>query len=320
LQLYLGKVIDSKKGSKSMHSFFLVLFSLLMFTGCELPMKMEVKKAKIGDVELAYYTRGAGEPLVMIMGFRGTMSGWDPALLDILEKKYTLILFDHRGVGFSTDTQDDMTTVPQMAEDTAGLIRSLGYAKAHILGWSMGTRIALELSLKHPELVETMILCSPNPGGEHQAKRKTGAFAKLTAPVISNEEAISLIFPDTVKGKAAGAVYQGRIAAQVIAGKVPNDFNVSKQTVERQVRAIKVWDEGNHLYDALPTVKVPTLVTGGLSDVLDGPDNVRTVASRIPNAWTAYFPNAGHNFLSQDHQSFGDLALLFIETNKGLTP
>lgn len=299
-----------------MQALFLLLLSLLMFTGCEVPMKVEVKKAKIGDVELAYYTRGSGEPLIMIMGFRGTMSAWDPALLGILEKKYTLIMFDHRGVGLSSDTQEDLTSISQMADDTARLIQSLGYSKAHILGWSMGTRIALELSLKRPELVETMILCSPNPGGEHQAARNMDAFTALTAPVISDEEAISIIFPDTAEGKAAGVVYQGRLAADVLIGKAPNDFSVSSQTVERQARAIKTWDQGNHLYEALPNIKVPTLVTGGLSDVLDSPENVRTVACRLPFAWTAYFPNAGHNFLSQDHERFGELAVLFIETNK----
>jgi len=278
-------------------------------------MKVDVKKAKVGDVELAYYTRGSGEPLVMIMGFRGTMAAWDPALLSILEKKYTLILFDNRGAGLSSDTQEDLTTVQQMAEDTALLIRSLGYSKAHVLGWSMGTRIALELTVKHPELVKTLILCSPNPGGEHQAKRKTDAFAALTAPEISNENMISLIFPDTVEGKAAGVMYQGRIAAGVLAGKVPNDIDVSKQTVERQKRALLAWDGSGRFYEALPDIKVPTFVAGGLLDVLDSPENVRTVACRLPFAWTAYFPSAGHNFMSQEHEKFSELAILFMESN-----
>lgn len=279
---------------------------------------MDVKKAKIGNVELGYYTRGSGEPLLFIMGFRGTMSAWDPALLSFLEKNYTLILFDHRGAGFSLDTEENLTTIEQMAEDAANLIQFLGYSKAHILGWSMGTRIALQVSLKHPELVQTMILCSPNPGGEHQAKRKTDAFARLSAPVLSEQDAISLLFPDTSKGKAAGALYLGRIAAGVQEGTIPNDFIVSQQTVERQAHAIKIWDEKRRLYDALPSVQVPTLVAGGLSDVLDDPENVRIVGSRIPYAWTIYFPGAGHHFFSQEHERFGKIALIFIEMHKCL--
>lgn len=288
---------------------------LLILMGCGFPMKMDVKKAKVGDVELAYYTRGTGEPLVMIMGFRGTMSAWDPALLSILEKKYTLILFDNRGIGLSTDTQEDLTTIQQMAEDTAGLIRSLGYSKAHVLGWSMGTRIALQLSIKHPELVETMILCSPNPGGEHQAERKGDAFTKLKSSETSDKEVLSLIFPDTKEGKAAGVEYQARIAVEVLSGSIPNDFNFPKQTIERQGHAIKVWDESGLFYKYLPDVLVPTLVAGGLSDVLDEPENVRIVACGIPFAWAAYFPGAGHNFLSQDHEKAAELITLFIESS-----
>jgi pimeloyl-ACP methyl ester carboxylesterase len=85
-----------------------------------------MKKVRIGEIDIAYYTRGIGKPLVMIMGFRGTMGQWDPALLEELEKYYTLILFDNRGVGFSTDTEKDLTTIQQMAQDTVGLIQALG--------------------------------------------------------------------------------------------------------------------------------------------------------------------------------------------------
>jgi pimeloyl-ACP methyl ester carboxylesterase len=53
-----------------------------------------MKRVKVGEIELAYYTRGSGKPLVFIMGFRGTMGQWDPAPLHELEKHYTLILFD----------------------------------------------------------------------------------------------------------------------------------------------------------------------------------------------------------------------------------
>jgi len=61
--------------------------------------KPEVKYVQVGDVKLAYYIRGQGEPLLMINGFISTMSLWDPALLDELSKKHQLILFDNRGVG-----------------------------------------------------------------------------------------------------------------------------------------------------------------------------------------------------------------------------
>ena len=68
------------------------------------PFKPEVRYAQVGDIKLAYYIRGEGEPLVMINGFLATMSLWDPALVEALAKYNKLILFDNRGVGLSTDT------------------------------------------------------------------------------------------------------------------------------------------------------------------------------------------------------------------------
>ena len=170
----------------------------------------EVKKKKIGDVEIAYYTRGSGKPLVMIMGFRGTMAIWDPELLNEMEKKYTLILFDNRGAGLSTDTEKDLTTIPQMADDTFNLIKALGYDKAYVLGWSMGTRIAEQLALAHPEVVEKLILGSPNPGGTFQVARQTDAFQKLTTTKnLTKEEGLSLLFPNTPEGREASSALFG---------------------------------------------------------------------------------------------------------------
>jgi pimeloyl-ACP methyl ester carboxylesterase len=301
---------------KGIFPFFVLVFGMFILLGCERSNNVEVKKEKIGNSELAYYTSGSGEPLVMIMGFRGTMAMWDPALLEALENNYTLILFDNRGVGLSTDTGKDVLTISQMAEDTAQLIKALGYAKVHVLGWSMGSRIAMELTLKHPEIVDNLILCSPNPGGKHQAPRKSNAYEELTSKGLSLEEGLSLIFPNTPEGHKASASFVSRVTDAILKGTLPDDLKVSNEAIQRQVQALKLWDEDNHIYEALTTIKTPTLVTGGLNDVLDPPENVRLIASQIPFAWAAYFPGAGHDFLSQYYKRFADLVFVFIESNK----
>ena len=79
----------------------------------------------MNGVKLAYYPRGQGKPLVMINGFLSSMSLWDPALLADLETTHTLVLFDNRGVGLSSDTAENNTTIPQMADDAAALIGAL---------------------------------------------------------------------------------------------------------------------------------------------------------------------------------------------------
>lgn len=296
---------------------FVLLICFSLFVGCERQERLEIKKEKVNQVELAYYTRGKGEPLVLIMGFRGTMAFWDPALIEILEKKFKLIIFDNRGTGLSTDTLEDKTTISQMAEDTAGLVKALGYQKAHILGWSMGSRIAMELAIKHPEVVDSLILCSPNPGGKYGIAHPSDAYDKLTAPHITRQEGLSLIFPDTPVGREAADALVGRLFKAIALRTIPDNFEVSTQTIQRQVNALKLWEKDENIFDSLATIKRPTLVAGGLSDALDSPQNVRIVANQIPFAWTAYFAGAGHDFLSQDYEYFGKLVTLFIESNKG---
>lgn len=307
--------VPSKMRWPSLSIFCMIC--LCIFSGCDRQASVKIKKAKVGDIELAYYTRGSGDPLVMIMGFRGTMAIWDPALLEELEKKHTLILFDNRGVGLSSDTVEDFTTISQMAEDTVHLIQSLGFEKADILGWSMGSRIALQLAIQFPEMVDHLILCSPSPGGGHQAPRTSNAYKELTAADVSMETGLSVIFPSTVQGKLASAAFVTRLTKAIALGTVPDDIQqVSSQTVARQVRALKRWNEDNSRFEELAKIHVPTLVTGGLEDVLDNPENVRIVANQIPFAWAAYFAGAGHYFLSQEHQSFADLVTLFIDSTK----
>lgn len=279
--------------------------------------KTEVKKANIGDAELAYYTRGSGDPLMMIMGFRGTMAVWDPALLNLLEKHYTLILFDNRGVGLSTNDSKDTLTISKMSDDTAKLIKALGYGKVNVLGWSMGSRIAIDLALNHPEAVNNLILCSPNPGGDHKVMRKSSAYTILTSKDVSQKDALALIYPDTVKGNMASAAFVIRLTQAMLQGTVPNDLDISQEIIDQQIHALQLWDEDNKIYEQLPNIKTPTLVTGGLEDVLSPPENVQVVACRIPLAWTAYFTGSGHAFLSQDYEQFAELVKIFIESNKG---
>ena len=275
--------------------------------------KAEVKTIEVGDVKLAYYIRGEGKPLFMINGFLSTMSLWDPALIEELAKNYQLILFDNRGVGLSTDTQENNTTMAQMADDVAGLIKNLGYEKVNILAWSMGARIGQQLLIRHPQLVEKAVLCSANPGGTHADKTALDVETKLNDPNIPEMEKLSLVFTDDPEGKKAAKDCLERIRAAVAAGIMPNDFKVSKETSIRQTRArTTLWSGSNENFDALKNIKIPVLLTDGRSDIIDMPKNSVIIANQIPNSWTAFL-EGGHAFLFQSHKQFADLVHVFLE-------
>jgi pimeloyl-ACP methyl ester carboxylesterase len=105
-----------------------------------------------------YEVHGEGEPLALIVGLGTDISEWG-AIIDGLAQRYQVIAFDNRGAG-RTDKPNQPYTVEEMADDTDGLLRALGVERAHILGVSLGGRIALALALNHPERVARLVLVS----------------------------------------------------------------------------------------------------------------------------------------------------------------
>jgi pimeloyl-ACP methyl ester carboxylesterase len=275
--------------------------------------KPEIKYAQVGDVKLAYYTKGQGEPLLMINGFLSTMSLWDPALLDELSKSHQLVLFDNRGVGLSTDSKENHTTMPQMADDAAGLIKALGYKKVNILAWSMGARIGQQLLIRHPELISKAVLCAANPGGRHEIPASKDVESKLNNPNVPEMEKLGLVFTNNAAGRQAATEVLSRIKAAVTAGTMPNDFAVSKETTLRQDRArTTLWRNDQENFKQLKSIKAPVLLTDGRYDVIDIPKNSALMATQIPFSWLAYF-DGGHAFLFQDYKKFADTVNVFLK-------
>ena len=113
---------------------------------------------KVNDIRMYYEIHGDGEPLVLIVGLATDISEWE-GIICWLAKKYQVLAFDNRGAGL-TDKPDTPYSIDMMADDTAGLMQTLGIEQAHIVGISMGGRIALALALRYPESVKKLALVS----------------------------------------------------------------------------------------------------------------------------------------------------------------
>ncbi|MBU6414620.1 MAG: alpha/beta hydrolase [Planctomycetes bacterium] len=291
----------------------LALSFVLLSSTLHADFKPEIKYAEVNDVKLAYYTRGEGKPLLMINGFVSTMSMWDPALIEKLAKNHQVILFDNRGAGMSTDTKENNTTIPQMADDAAGLIKALGFEKADAIGWSMGARIAQQLVIRHPDAVGKIVFAAPNPGGSHSVNADKDVETKLNDPSIPLLQKKDLCFPPAAGGDAAAQALLDRINTAVKAGTMPDDFKTSKQTMERQNRArTTLWNADESNFAELKNIKNPVLVTGGREDIIDKPVNASIIANQIPFAWLAFF-EGGHAFLFQSHDQFAATVNAFLE-------
>ena len=121
-------------------------------------------RAQVHDIEIAYKLFGTGEPVILIMGFGGSMNNWDVDLIKELSTRTTTIIFDNRGVGRTTHGKKK-SSIDQFANDSAGLLDALDIKKASVIGFSMGGMIAQELALTYPEKVNKLILYASYCGG-----------------------------------------------------------------------------------------------------------------------------------------------------------
>ncbi len=134
-----------------------------------------IYQVKANGIEIGYKLIGSGEPLVMIMGLGWTMENWAGGVVEALSKQYQLILPDNRGVGYST-TNEAMFSCQLFAADVIGLLDALKVKKTNMLGYSMGSMIALELLLEYPQRFEkAVIYATANDGAKVDipAKAKT---------------------------------------------------------------------------------------------------------------------------------------------------
>ena len=121
---------------------------------------------------------GAGEPLVFIpaTGFGGDV--WLADQVPALAKSLQVIVFDPRGCGRSSHATN-VYTIEQMAHDTVALLDHLGIERAHVLGHSMGGRIALQMTLAWPGRVKSHIMAASGSGPSRGAARTAYRAALL---------------------------------------------------------------------------------------------------------------------------------------------
>ena len=111
---------------------------------------------KVNDINMYYRICGGGEPLVILQEAGIEISSMYN-VLDAFAENYQVIALDNRGTG-RTDMPDEHYSIEMMAEDTIGLMDEIGIKSAHVLGISMGSRIAVVMAAKYLERVKSLIL------------------------------------------------------------------------------------------------------------------------------------------------------------------
>ncbi|HUA45505.1 MAG TPA: alpha/beta hydrolase [Solirubrobacteraceae bacterium] len=133
--------------------------------------------ANSDGVSIHYELAGMGDWLVLIGGL-GVHTGEYRPLIDALTQNHRVLAADNRGAGLS-DKPDVPYSYAMMAADTLAVMDDARVDGADIVGFSMGTRIAIELCLATPERVRTLTLIASRPAG--RSRRRVRLLTRFAA-------------------------------------------------------------------------------------------------------------------------------------------
>jgi pimeloyl-ACP methyl ester carboxylesterase len=250
--------------------------------------------AATGQGDVGYREVGAGSPILLIMGFGGSMDNWPPSFVDALAARHTVVVFDNAGIG-DTAAPPSPVSVSAMAGQASALIDALHLGRTAVLGWSLGGMIAQALAAVHPHQVSRLILAATQAGTGGSLPIPAAAAAALASSDPAT--VLSVLFPpDQVTAAQAYLTgilqYQGYYAA-------------SDAVKAGQTAAIQQWmagqDPSGH---QLSRIQAPTLVADGTLDQLNPVANDQLLARGIPRAHLLLYPDAGHAFLFQAAAQF----------------
>lgn len=240
------------------------------------------------DGRQLYATRtGAGVPLLLVQGMAGHHEIWGDQLVDGLAEHFDVIVYDHRGVGESTDVPGNFT-IAELAADAVALLDELDVPSAHVFGISMGGAVAQEIAVTHPDRVRGLVLGCTFCGGPGSTLSAPGPLSMLQAMGTGDlDQVVRAAFvanhsPTYVADEANYDAFRGRSLA----------VRIPANTIMRQAQAAAIYDVSARL----GSITAPTLVLHGDADDMVRYSNAVTLAERIPGARLHTFPDVGHLF------------------------
>jgi pimeloyl-ACP methyl ester carboxylesterase len=114
--------------------------------------------AEVNGLEMYYEIHGTGQPLVVLHGAYMTIDAMGEVVPELARTRQ-VIAVELQGHGRTADI-DRPLSYEQMADDTAALLRHLGIEQADVFGSSMGGGVALQVAIRHPEVVRKLVVAS----------------------------------------------------------------------------------------------------------------------------------------------------------------
>jgi 3-oxoadipate enol-lactonase len=244
---------------------------------------------------IALDVHGNGPLVVFLHGIGGNRHHWRHQL-PIFATRFKAAAWDARGYGDSDDYEGNL----KFDDFTSDLLRVLDHFKqhkAHLVGLSMGGRIARNFALRHPERVGKLVLANTTPG-----------FDALTPDQVKKfvEERKNRT-PESIKRLISQHARPGAYE------ELLESFNAL-----RQASYLKTLEASVTQDRAAPIerIRVPTLVVTSDEDKVYPPAIARGMAKRIPDARLAVISGAGHLSNLEQPGQFNEVVLRFLSQEK----
>ncbi|MGQ2985412.1 alpha/beta fold hydrolase [Flavobacterium sp.] len=115
--------------------------------------------AELNGLNIYYEIHGSGDPVVLLHGGGSTIDSNFGRIIPLLAKTYKVIAIELQAHGHTADRSQPLS-FEQDADDVAALLKKLSISKAHIMGFSNGGTTAMKVAIRHPEIVDRLILAS----------------------------------------------------------------------------------------------------------------------------------------------------------------
>ena len=253
--------------------------------------------------------RGSGSPVLLLHGFTGRGSGWG-ALATALARRFQVVVVDLPGHGRS-GTPADLTkgSVERTADDLAAILADAGLAPAHVLGYSLGARIALRLAVGHPESLRRLILESPSAGLKSPSDRAARRAADERRAARLERDGITPFIDEWEREPVFAS--QSRLSPARVARLRAERLRNRPAGLAASLRGA---GQGvmEPLFDRLAGVHAPTLVIAGALDPI-GRARAEGVAAGIPGSRLEVIPDAGHAAHLETPATVRSLVLAFLK-------
>jgi len=255
------------------------------------------------EPRIAATQRGSGSAVVFLHGVGGNRHNWI-AQVEAFSPHFTAIAWDARGYGDSDDYAG-----PLRFEDFSGdLLRVLDYfgaSRAHLVGLSLGGRIALDFFGRHRQRVASLVLADTSGGmpvGPDREQRIEAFLHERRRPLLDG------MTPSELAPRLARGLVSPEASPEVL-----SQVEASLAAL-RPEAYLKTLEEVTG-YDAFPPfegIDVPCLVVVGERDTIAPPDFARWMASRIPGARFELIAGAGHLSNIEAPEAFNAAVLPFV--------